>query len=136
MWKPIKYLYFKLYKLFVKINGKDDLPEYTAMIGVGTLLFFNILSVSSIINVFYPFTSFTEISQVNFFIFLGVPYILILYLTFIYNSKYKHIIEKFADENEYMRKKGRKKVIIYMLSSLLLVFFSLILMILKNEGIT
>ena len=67
MWKSIKYLYYKLYKLFVRINGKEDFPEYTAMLGVGTLFFFNFLAIISILNIIHPITLFPEISRVNFF---------------------------------------------------------------------
>lgn len=136
MWKSIKYLYYKLYKLFVKINGKEDLPEYTAMLGVGTLVFINLLSIISIINVIYqPITLFPEISRTKFFILVGIPYILVLYFIFIFNGKYNSIIKEFMNEKESKRKAGKRNVIFYMAFSLLLVVFSLTLMIMRNEGV-
>lgn len=135
MWKSYKYLYYKLYKLFVKMNGQDDFPEYTAMLGVGTLSFFNILAVFSTVNVFYPFWSFPEISRATFFIYVGVPYTLLLYFAFVFNKKYIRIIKEFQDENEEQRKRGRRNVILYMSISLLLVIASLSLIALKNEGV-
>ncbi len=135
MWKSYKYLYYKLYKLFVRMNGKDDIPEYTAMLGVGTLLFFNILAILSTVNVFYPFWSFPEISRATFFIYVGVPYILILYFAFVFNGKYKRIIKEFTKEGEEQRKKGKRNVILYMAISLLLVIASLSLIVMKNEGV-
>lgn len=134
MWNSIKYLYYKLYKLFVKLNGKEDLPEYTAMLGVGTLMFFNLLSTISILNVIHPITLFLEVSRAKFFIFAGIPYVLILYFVFIFNGKYKSIIKEFMSESEEQRKRGRRNVILYMAASLLLVIFSLALIVMKNEG--
>lgn len=79
MWHPIKYLYYKLFKLFVRINGEDDSPEYTAMFTVGLLFFFNILSIASIINLVYQFTTYPSISRTNFFVLFGLPYYIIFY---------------------------------------------------------
>lgn len=135
MWKSIKYLYYKLYKLFVKINGANDLPEYTAMLGVGGLFFFNILAIISIVDVFYPFFEYPDISRGTFFIYFGIPNVLILYLAFVFNGKYKRIIKEFKNENEEQRKRGRRNVILYMSISLLLVIASLSLIVLKNEGV-
>lgn len=135
MWKSLKYLFYKLYKLFVKINGKDNYPEYTAMLAVGTLLFFNILTILSIINVFYPFWCFPEISRGCFFIYIGAPYVLILYFAFVFNNKHVRIIKEFLNENEEQRKRGRGKVIIYFAASMFLVIVSLILIVVNNEGL-
>ncbi|MBK7626000.1 MAG: hypothetical protein IPJ16_02160 [Bacteroidales bacterium] len=134
MWHSIKYLYYKLFKLFVRINGQDDLPEYTAMLGLGTLFFLNMLSIVSILNVVYPFTMFPSISRASFFVSVGIPYIIILYFVFVFNGKYKRITNEFINESEDDRKKGRRKVVYYMLFSLLFLIFSLILMIMQNEG--
>ncbi len=127
MWHPIKYLYYKLFKLFVRINGEDDSPEYTAMFTVGLLFFFNILSIASIINLVYQFTTYPSISRTNFFVLFGLPYYIIFYFIFIFKGKYKRIINEFIDESEDDRKKGRRKVISYLLFSFLLVVLSLIL---------
>ncbi|MEZ7885286.1 MAG: hypothetical protein QMB39_08500 [Bacteroidales bacterium] len=127
MWHSIKYLYYKLFKLFVKINGEDDSPEYTAMFTVGLLFFFNILSIASIINLVYQFTTYPAISRTNFFVLFGLPYYIIFYFIFIFKGKYKRIINEFINESEDDRKKGRRKVISYLLFSFLLVVLSLIL---------
>lgn len=127
MWHSIKYLYYKLFKLFVRINGEDDSPEYTAMFTVGLLFFFNILSIASIINLVYQFTTYPSISRTNFFVLFGLPYYIIFYFIFILKGKYKRIINEFIDESEDDRKKGRRKVISYLLFSFLLVVLSLIL---------
>lgn len=135
MWHSIKYLYYKLFKLFVGIHGKDDIPEYTALCGLGTLFFFNVLSIALILNVVYPFTTFPSISRARFFVTIGIPYYVILYFIFIFNGKYKRIINEFINESEHERKKGRRKVVYYMLFSLILWIFSLILVIMHNEGV-
>jgi Ca2+/Na+ antiporter len=135
MWHSIKCLYYKLYKLSVRIHGKDDVPEYTSMLEVGTLMFMNLLSVILIFNVVYPFTSFPEISRSRFFVVIGIPYIIILYFTFIYKRKYNRIVAEFINENESERKSGRKKVVFYVFFSFLLFIFSLVLVILHNEGV-
>lgn len=135
MWHSIKYLYYKLYKLFVKINGKDDLPEYTSMIGLGTLFFFNVLSIAAILNILHPFTTFPSISRASFFVSFGIPYFISLYFIFVFNGKYQRIINEFKDESEEKRKKGRVNVILYLLLSFTLVLLSLALMIMQNEGL-
>lgn len=134
MWKSYKYLYYKLYKLFVRINGKNDIPEYTAMFAIATLLFCNLLAVLNAINVFSPFWDYPEISRGRFFIYL-IPYTLIFYFAFVFNGKYKRIIKEFKKEGEEQRKKGKKNVILYMAISLLLVIASLSLIVMKNEGV-
>ena len=135
MWHSIKYLYYKLYKLFVKINGKDDLPEYTSMIGLGTLFFFNVLSIAAILNILHPFTTFPSISRASFFVSFGIPYFISLYFIFVFNGKYQRIVNEFKDESEEKRKKGRVNVILYLLLSFTLVLLSLALMIMQNEGL-
>jgi hypothetical protein len=135
VWKSIKYLYYKFYKLFVRINGKDDYPEYTAMLGVGTLIFFNLLSVYSILTVINPLIFFPDIPRAKFFLIVGVPYVLTLYFIFAFNGKYKRIINEFKDENESKKITGRKIAILYILASFFLVIFSLIHMIMKNESL-
>lgn len=135
MWHSIKYLYYKLYKLFVKINGKDDLTEYTSMIGLGTLFFFNVLSIAAILNILHPFTTFPSISRASFFVSFGIPYFISLYFIFVFNGKYQRIINEFKDESEEKRKKGRVNVILYLLLSFTLVLLSLALMIMQNEGL-
>ncbi len=127
MWSSIKYLYYKLYKLFLKIYGKDDLPEYSAMLGVGSLLFINLITFIIIFNLIYPIYSFPDINRSEFFIKFGLPYILILYFVFIYKAKYKKIVGEFSKENESERKFGRIKVILFVLFTLLFWVLSLIL---------
>ncbi len=134
MWHSIKYLYYKLFKLFVRINGKDDLPEYSAMLGLGTLLFFNLLSIVSIINLIHPITMLPSISRAFFFVTIGIPYVIFLYFVFIFNGKFKRIIDEYKIESENERIKGRRKVVYFILLSFLLLILSIILMIMRNEG--
>ena len=134
MWKSYKYLYYKLYKLFVKINGKSDITEYVAMFAVATLLLCNLFAILNAINVFYPFWDYPEISRSRFFIYL-IPYTLIFYFAFVFNTKYKRILEEFKNENEEHRKKGTRNVILYIAVSFFLVIVSLSLIVMKNEGL-
>lgn len=133
MWKSYKYLFYKLFKLFIRINGKDDVPEYTTMFAVATLLFCNLFAILNAINVFFPFWSYSTISRGRFLIYL-LPYTLIFYFAFIFNKKYERIIEEFKKENEEQRRRGRKKVILYIAASLIIIILSLSLIVLKNEG--
>ncbi len=134
MWKSYKYLYYKLFKFFVKVNGKNDIPEYTAMFAVATLLFCNLFAILNTINVFSPFWDYPEISRGSFFIYL-IPYSLIFYFAFVFNSRYKRIIKEFKNESEDQRKRGKRNVIIYIVISLLLVIISFSLIVMKNEGL-
>lgn len=135
MWKMLKYLFYKLYKLFMRMHGENDIPEYTAMFGVGTLLLCNLIASVSIIDVFFPFWDFPEISRGKFFIIVGIPYVLILYFSFIYKGKYLRIKREYETESEEQRKKGSRNIKIYMVLSLFLIVLSLLLMVLKNEGL-
>ncbi len=134
MWKSYKYLYYKLFKFFVKVYGKNDIPEYTAMFAVATLLFCNLFAILNTINVFSPFWDYPEISRGSFFIYL-IPYSLIFYFAFVFNSRYKRIIKEFKNESEDQRKRGKRNVIIYIVISLLLVIISFSLIVMKNEGL-
>ena len=131
MWKSYKYLYYKLFKLFVKVNGKNDVPEYTAMLAVATLMLCNLFALLNAINVFSPFWDYPEISRGRFFIYL-IPYTLIFYFAFVFNNKYKRIIKEFKKEDEKQRKIGRRNVIFYIAISLVLVILSLVLIVMKH----
>lgn len=135
MWKSYKYLYYKLYKLFLRVNGKDDVPEYTAMVGIGLLVFFNLLSVLAIFNVYTEFWHFPKVSRGMFFLYVGIPYMIIQYFILVHKGKWKRIVKEFNKEKEDARKRGRRNVIFYMLSTLLLFILSIVLMVLKNEGV-
>jgi len=131
----LRYLFYKYYKFFRKINSQDSSPEWTASLAVGTLIFFNILSIGAIINVYLPFWTWPEISRSVFFLIVGLPWIIILYFLFIYKKKYLKIIEVYKNENENERRNGRKLVLIYIITSIFLVIGSWILIILHNSKI-
>ena len=134
MCKKYKYLFYKFYKFFERINGKNDLPEYTAMLAVGFLLFLNLIAIYTIVDLYYPLLGFPDISRFNFFIYGGIPYVLILYFTLIYKEKYKKIVKEFNGENEKQRKKGSRNVFLYILLSLTLTILSLTLLVLRKQG--
>jgi hypothetical protein len=134
MLKSLEYLFYKLYKVFLFINGKDDIPEWTATLAVATLVFIDLFALGIIINVFYPFYFFPEISRGAFAILL-MPYTFIFYMLFIFKGKHKKIYKEYQKENELEKKRGRKKVTIYISVSIGFLFISLILMTLKAEHI-
>jgi hypothetical protein len=127
MWKALKYLYYKLYKLLLRMNGEEDLPQITAMLAVGTLLIFNALAVLAIINIYFPFWDYPDIPRLKFYIVFVIPWALILYFTFVFKGKYKRIINGFKDETEKQRIRGKAFVIIYMFLSFCLTMVSLII---------
>lgn len=135
MWKSLKYLYFKLYKVFLGMHGKNAMPEYLAMFGVGVLLFFTLESLISIITVIYPLIDIPDVSRGKFFVYVGIPFVAILYFVFIFNGKDEKIIKEFINENEKKRKAGRRNVILFIIFTLLLFIFSLVLLVLRNEGV-
>lgn len=55
------------------MNGADSSPDITAVTALGTLLFFNLLAIVSIINVVHPFyKSFPEISRIRFILLIEI----------------------------------------------------------------
>jgi len=134
MWKAYKYLFYKLYKLSAKISSivKDDIPEYTAMFDIGVLVLINLASFAVIINSIGGFWhNLPDLSRGRFFVYL-IPYFLFFYFTLVFNGKYKRIIKEFKNESEELRRKGRRKVIMYITGTLLLLIFSMVLIIMTN----
>lgn len=135
MWKATKYLYYKLYKLFLRMHGKDDLPELTTSIVVGILFFSNLLTLIATIDIFYPVYRFHEIPRGKFILLIGIPWLLFFYLFLAFNGKYKRIIIEFNTESEEQRKKGKTNVIIYIILSVVLFFISFSLLSIKINGL-
>jgi hypothetical protein len=122
MYKSLKYYYYKQYKFFLRINGKDDLPQHTAMLSFAQNIIMNLNALYLIIGslIFKPFTYFDFSSSINSLkvIICIVLFTLPFYFVFIYRNKYLKIIDEFKNESNQERTNGNRYVIIYSICSL------------------
>jgi hypothetical protein len=122
MWKLYKYLFFKLYRLAVKMN-MDTTPEYTAFVSVVALVFMNILSIDGILKLAGMRPGFLDglstPTVVVLIISLGVPQ----YFLLVHNRKYEKIAKEFDNESLTRARTGAALVLFYVILSLFSIFF-------------
>jgi len=132
MYKILKYYYYKQYKFFLKINGKDDIPQFTAMLSVAQNILFNLnafylIMASLILKPIIYFDSKDSASSLKVFICL-ISFVIPFYFIFIYKSKYLKILDEFRTESNQKRINGNICVIIYTICSLIFQVFGFIVL--------
>lgn len=120
IWKAYKYVYYWLYTWQKKLWGGDDLPEYTAIFGMGISFMFNIYSSMALIYIMTDVKMFpNKIDEIQILSF-GFSILLIHYFLFVYKYKYKQIEEEFKHESQSDRKRKGIWVLIYTFGSIVL----------------
>ena len=128
-----EYLFYKFYRLQVRIGNKDDAPMLALMILSASILLYSIdiLILSSILfNLKLPFSD-NKIFPITFSIIV----IVILHFSLYYKGKYKKIIQKYQNESEAKRRKGNFFSIAFV--SLAYIWFVLgcVIKMLQNRGV-
>ena len=100
MKKFLGYIYNRVYKIFLYINGEKENPQ------IPTLWYFTfmILFLLDIIlkNCHYTQDIYINFEEIFLLIFFGVVASILYFLT-IFKSKYKGIINKFRNENQFIK---------------------------------
>ncbi len=130
MYKNYKYLFYKLYKLFLRINGETGIPEYTAMLVVAQNFFANLLALYIFICKLFTGTVLLRfINNWTIFIYLSV-FLVPFYLSLVFRSKYKKIVNEFRNESKEQRISGKRSVILYLAISFLFQILSVLYLLL------
>lgn len=123
MLKLYKYLYYRLYSWNLKTWGKNDLPQYNAMLGVSFMMILNfgiiagIFDMLGIINIFIEKTPTKEI--ILFFLMVTI----LNYFWLVHNGKYKQIAKKYKNEPENKRTRNVILLWLYVIASFVVVSF-------------
>ena len=128
MIKLYEYLYYRLYQWQLKLYGKEDVPEYTALLGVALIMGLHSFTlyaymVNSLIHLDY-LDSFITIPTI-FIIGIFFIFIAINYPWFIYKNRYLKIVKKYENENKRKRQKKLFVLWIFVLFSFFILFLSL-----------
>ena len=123
MYKLFRYNYYKQYKFFLRINGKNDLPQFTAMLSIAQNVLFNLNALYLIIGslIFKPiiYLSFKDPNS-SLKVIIGLILFLIpFHLVFIYRKRYLKILDEFKNESDLDNKKGNIYMIIYTICSII-----------------
>lgn len=103
------YTYYKLYKFTVKTN--KDVVEWTSMIFLSQLLFFNLFSIIFYINL--SNIDFLRQNGINVMVSLQGLILFVNYLLFIRKDHYLEIIKKYSNEDKPQKIIGTIAVLIY-----------------------
>lgn len=89
-------LYYNVYSWNLKQFGKNDIPEWKALIVVTFIMFANISTIGIILELFGLFNFFfvNYVPKKELIIFMGIIGAF-NYFQFIYDSKYEQIVQKY-----------------------------------------
>ncbi len=130
MYQAAKYLFYRIYKWQLSWWGKEDVPEFTAAIGVSIMFFINIFTILILIENISGLIIIDSFKYPRMYITIfGVILLYINYLLFIRKGKYLRIAEEFKKESKIMRKRRTKWIWTYVIGTHTIIP---IIMILKN----
>ena len=118
----MKYLYYRLWKLFSLVKT-NDMPATNAIIFLSMTQFFN-LALFYILALYYLDISFKFSSKNEIYIAVGVIYSLLTFLNykFLYKNRAK-LSEKYKSESKRQRFIGNTALILYVIISFAVVFY-------------
>jgi hypothetical protein len=111
MLKLYRYLYYSLYSWNLKTWGKRDRPEWNALFGVSAMIFFNIILICLIpdlfgIDMLFKYEISNKIIIAISLIILGLNYYI-----FLYRKKYELLKKEFSDES--IKKRSRNILLLW-----------------------
>ncbi len=121
-----EYLYYKLYKGFLKAYGRGNNPKLTAWLALSQVIFVNIASIFLIFDNFFDLNRylgdyfFEKYSKEQQYLYT-IPYLLFFYFTLGFRAN--KIIDRFKVESKEQAERGKVQVRIYVIGSF--VFFIL-----------
>lgn len=109
--KAYRYLFYRIYVYQLRKYGEGNAPHMAAITAIGGLLYFNLLTIVSIVDVFTGFDFVTIFHPSNsILIAFALLFMLMLYYIFVRdfkrNHKHKKIIKEFKKEDARIRIKG------------------------------
>jgi hypothetical protein len=102
--KAYKYLFYSIYRWQLKWWGKDEIPEFTAVLGVSLLTWLNIYGALLAIGALTSFSAIDAFSVDKFK--NGVAMVSLIgvnSLFFLRRDRYKHIVQELVNEDKRSR---------------------------------
>ena len=110
--KPYKYLYYRIYAWNLRVWGESDLPQFNALFGVSFLVFVNMMTLLTAIEVTtgkrFSISRATTIGTAFAMIVIG-------YFLLVHNSKYLTIAKEFSGETSAQKKLRFAACVIYVI---------------------
>ncbi|QQS42735.1 MAG: hypothetical protein IPM63_07325 [Acidobacteriota bacterium] len=124
IWDAYQYLFYRIYIWQLYLFGKDDVPEFTALVGNSVLLGFNLLTLVTVYQVVAGHTFRIDYE----YPILGVLLIyLVNYFLLIRGNKTQAIVDRFSSEGEGQRKRRLVYCLGYVVLTFLTFFISVAL---------
>lgn len=121
-----KYIYYWLYTWQKKLWGEDDVPEFSAVLGMSMSLICLFASIAIAIELVFDLRIIaSNLSSLEVGVF-GTIVILSHYFIFMHQGKFRRIEEKFGRESMEERKRKGKWVLLYTFGSITMFIFILI----------
>lgn len=119
--KTYRYLYYKLYCIWLKKRDEPENAHINAVITITFLLYVNIISIPLILMAVYK-NEIINLPEINFNVKVWIAVILVgvgIFNYFILARKRQHnkIIEEYKPESKENRKKGMAYTILYLIVS-------------------
>lgn len=128
--KTYRYLYYKLYCIWLKKNDESENAHINAVITITFLLYVNIISIPLILMAAFK-NEIINLPEINFSVKFWIMAIFVgagifNYLSLARKKQHNTIIEQFKSESEEKSRKGMMCTILYLIVSLgipLYIFF-------------
>lgn len=99
--KLYKYLFYRLYIWNLKKWGKEDVPQWNALLGVTFMMYANILTILHVFLQFFDINIFIlEQTPKKEIVILFVSLIVINFFIFIFRNKYLSIVSELKAESK------------------------------------
>lgn len=123
IWNGYRYAYYWLYTWNKGLWGKEDLPQYNAILGLSSSFVAVLLSFFSLLYIVFDIQfNLEEIPKEKTLAF-GFGILIIHYFFFVHNDKYKKIEKEFNGERKEERKRKGRWVLLYTFGSLAFFIF-------------
>ena len=117
---PLMYLYHRIYAWNLRVWGESDLPQFNALFGVSFLLFLNLMTFVTVIEIITGsrFPVSRDVTLASALAILGISYFLL-----VHDGKYKRIAKDFSKETPTQRQWRFILCVIYVVLSCVSVFW-------------
>ena len=123
LFNAYKYLFYRIYDCQLRWFGKEDLPEWSAVVSVSVLNWVNIVGFLLALRTWTGLNIYNPLSAIRFQTALEYfSIILINAFIFIRNQRYKQIAEQFSNENSTQRRIKLILIFAYVIFSTLFLF--------------
>lgn len=121
MYRAFTYLYYRIYAWNLRTWGESDLPQFNALFGLSFLVFLNIMSVFTAIDVFFG----RHVVPLTRPVVVGLALCLLAtgYFLLVHNGKYRQIAKAFTDETPIQRKRRLLPCVAYVALSFVAFFW-------------